>query len=115
LPRGEVSGTVTSAAGPPVAGATLTGTGPLPWTATTGADGRYHADGLPEGEYEVTVTADGYLPATGTVTIDADSPAVLDIALQPLDIGVLGDVNGALTAYLRQSGIPAGELVWDAD
>jgi outer membrane protein assembly factor BamB/subtilisin family serine protease len=115
LPRGEVSGAVSSTTGEPVAGATLTGTGPLGWSATTGPDGTYHAGDLLEGEYEVTVNAGGYLPAAATVTVDAASPAVLDLTLQPIDIGVLGDVDGALTAYLRQSGVPAGELAWDPE
>jgi hypothetical protein len=114
LPRGEVTGTVTSVTGEPVAGATLTGTGPMGWTATTGPDGRYTAGDLLEGGYEVTVTADGYLPAGATVTVTAGAPATLDLALRPTDVGVLGDVDGVLTAYLRGAGVPAAELAWGA-
>jgi outer membrane protein assembly factor BamB/subtilisin family serine protease len=114
LPRGSVSGAVTAIGGGPVAGATVTGAGPVAWTATTGQDGRYAAADLIEGEYEVTVTAAGFLPATATVTIAADTPATLDVALQPTDVGVLGDVDGALTSYLRGAGVPAAALEWDA-
>ncbi len=115
LPRGEVSGTVTSTTGEPVAGATLTGDGLLEWTATTGDDGGYTADDLLEGDYEVTITADGYLSATATVTIDAEVPATLDVTLQPIVVGVLGDVDGTMTSFLREADVPAGELDWAAD
>jgi outer membrane protein assembly factor BamB/subtilisin family serine protease/protocatechuate 3,4-dioxygenase beta subunit len=115
LPRGGVSGTVTSAAGAPVAGAEVSGTGPLDWTVSTGPDGRYTAGDLLEGDYQVTVTADGFLPATATVTITAGTTVALDVALQPTDVGVLGDVEGSLTAYLRDAGVPAAELAWAAD
>jgi protocatechuate 3,4-dioxygenase beta subunit len=114
LPRGEVSGVVTSATGEPVAGATVSGDGPGDWSATTGADGRYLAANLIEGDYQVTASADGFLPATGTVTISAAAPATLDLTLQPIDVGVLGDVDGALTGYLRDAGVPATELAWNS-
>jgi outer membrane protein assembly factor BamB/subtilisin family serine protease len=115
LPRGSVSGTVRSATGEPVAGATITGTGILDWTATTGEDGSYTAGDLLEGDYQVTVTADGFLPAGATVTITAATPATLDVTLRPTDVGVLGDVGGSLTGYLREADVPAAELEWDAD
>jgi outer membrane protein assembly factor BamB/subtilisin family serine protease len=114
LPRGSVAGTVTSAAGGPVAGATVAGAGAVDWIATTGEDGRYAAGDLLEGEYQVTVTADGFMPAAAMVTVTAGNPVVLDVILQPTDVGVLGDVDGTLTAYLREQGVPAGELAWDA-
>jgi outer membrane protein assembly factor BamB len=114
LPRGSVAGTVTSAAGGPVAGATVAGTGALDWLATTGEDGRYAAGDLLEGEYQVAVTADGFLPAAATVTVIAGTAVALDVTLQPTDVGVLGDVDGALTGYLRGQGVPAGELPWQA-
>jgi hypothetical protein len=98
-----------------VAGATVAGTGPLQWSATSGEDGGFSAGDLLEGEYEVTVTADGFLPVTATVTIDADTPATLDVTLQPTVVGVLGDVDGALTTYLREAGVPAAALEWDAE
>ena len=113
LPRGSVSGTVRSVAGEPVAGAVLTGTGPLDWTAATGPDGGYTAGNLLAGDYQVTITADGYLPANATVTIVPEAPVVLDVSLQPTDVGVLGDAGGDLTAYLRDAGVPAAELAWD--
>jgi hypothetical protein len=115
LPRGSVTGAVVSTTGDPVPGAVLAGTGPLEWTATTGADGRYQADELLEGSYEVTVTAAGHLPGSGTVTVTAGAPTTLDFTLQPTDVGVLGDVEGALTSYLRNAGVPAAALDWSAE
>jgi outer membrane protein assembly factor BamB len=115
LPRGEVTGTVSSTTGEPVAGAHLVGDGPLEWTATTGTDGGFTAGNLLEGEYEVTVAADGHLSTTVTVTIDAAAPATLDVTLQPTVVGVLGDADGALTALLRQADVPATALEWEAD
>ncbi|SDU35567.1 carboxypeptidase regulatory-like domain-containing protein [Jiangella alkaliphila] len=112
LPRGSVAGTVTSAGGDPVAGAIVTGTGPDGWTATTDEAGAYAADGLLEGTYAVTVTADGHLPATASVTVAADATATLDVTLEPLDVGVLGDAGGAVTAFLRDEGVAAAPLDW---
>ncbi len=112
LPRGSVAGTVTSAGGDPVAGAVVTGTGPDGWTATTDEAGAYAADGLLEGTYAVTVTADGHLPATASVTVAADATATLDVTLEPLDVGVLGDAGGAVTAFLRDEGVAAAPLDW---
>ncbi|MBB5787017.1 carboxypeptidase regulatory-like domain-containing protein [Jiangella mangrovi] len=112
LPRGSVAGTVTSAGGEPVAGAVVTGTGPDGWTATADASGAYVANGLLEGSYAVTVTAAGHLPATASVVVTADATATLDVTLEPLDVGVLGDVGGAVTAFLRDSGVAAAPLDW---
>jgi outer membrane protein assembly factor BamB len=115
LPRGEVTGTVRSASGEAVAGATVTGTGVLEWEVTTGPDGTFTVGDLLEGDYQVTVTADGFLPADAEVTVTAEATAVLDVTLQPTVVGVLGDVDGVLTAYLRDAGVPATELQWRAD
>ncbi|MGH3681084.1 MAG: carboxypeptidase regulatory-like domain-containing protein, partial [Natronosporangium sp.] len=115
LPRGSLTGTVSSAAGGPIAGASVVGTGPLDWTASTGADGRYTAGGLLEGEYQVSIAADGFLPAAAVVTITAGEPIALDVTLQPTDVGVLGDVDGRLTGYLQSAGVPADELAWNPE
>ncbi|TDC56645.1 hypothetical protein E1212_01340 [Jiangella ureilytica] len=112
LPRGSVAGTVTSADGEPVAGAVVTGTGPDGWTATTDETGAYAAGGLLEGTYAVTVSADGHLPATASVAVTADATATLDVTLEPLDVGVLGDVGGAVTAFLRDAGVAAAPVDW---
>ncbi|MEK8104947.1 carboxypeptidase regulatory-like domain-containing protein [Micromonospora sp. M12] len=54
---GTLAGTVTDAGtGAPVAGATLTLTGPTARELTTGADGTFSTQ-LPTGDYQVAVTA----------------------------------------------------------
>lgn len=64
---GSLSGQVTSG-GKPVAGAIVS----LGRQVTrAGADGRYGFSGVQPGSYSLAVTANGYLPATATVTIAA--------------------------------------------
>ncbi|HEX6338984.1 MAG TPA: carboxypeptidase regulatory-like domain-containing protein, partial [Jiangellaceae bacterium] len=115
LPRGSVAGSVTSVDGAPLAGAELEASGPTPWSARTGEAGEFTVGGLLEGSYDVTVTADGFLPTETSVTVVADTTAQLDITLRPLDVGVLGDVDSTLTSYLRDVGVAAGQLEWGAD
>jgi len=111
LPRGALTGTVRSTDGTPVVGASLVGTGIERFEATSGPDGGYRVEGLLDGHYDVTVSADGYLPLqTG---LDFAGPATsLDIELTPIDVGVLGDVDGKVTDFLRANGSAAGELAW---
>ena len=114
-PRGSVAGSVTSVDGAPVAGAELEASAPTPWTATTGEAGEFTVGELLEGSYDVSVTADGYLPAHASVTVVADTTAQLDITLRPLDVGVLGDVDMTVTHYLRDAGVAAASLEWGDD
>ena len=113
VPRGEITGTVTATDGTPVAGATVTGDGPVSWTATTDGSGSYRATDLLPGTYEVTATAAGYLPSSDTVELAAGGTAGLDLTLRPVDVGVLGDADGALTSYLLAQEVAATELAWD--
>ncbi|MGH3386644.1 MAG: carboxypeptidase regulatory-like domain-containing protein, partial [Nocardioidaceae bacterium] len=115
LPRGDVSGLVSGPDGTPVAGAVLTATGPQKWEVTTDADGRYAQADLLEGDYQVSVTADGYLPGAVEATVVEGTPAVVDVTLRPLDVGVLGDADGALVGFLRDHGVAAGEVAWAAE
>lgn len=115
IPRGEITGTVTTTDGAPVTVAPATGQGPMAWTATTDAAGVYRAEELLPGEYRVTATAAGYLPAEGTVPLPTGGTAELDLTLRPTDVGVLGDVDGALTAYLLAQDLPAVALTWDPE
>jgi len=57
-----------------------------------GPFGRYHAF-LPEGDFDVQFTADGYVWQGHAVTVVADGTQTLDVALEPIEI-VLGDFNG---------------------
>lgn len=113
LPRGELTGVVTDADGP-VAGAAVTGDGDEDWKATTGPDGRYQVTGLLDGPYVVTATAPGHLPTEAS--LDYAGPSMtFDLTLTRIDVGVLGDADGALVDFLRDEGVAAGPIDWSAD
>ena len=113
LPRGELTGLVSDEDGP-VAGATVTGTGAEEWSATTGADGRFRVTGVLDGPYDVQVTAPRHLPAA--VTLDYVGPSMtLDVPMERIDVGVVGDADGALVDFLREEGVAAGPLDWATD
>ena len=80
---GSVSGSVADSTGAPIAGATVTITGPgAPATLTTDATGAYSLGSLPPGTYEIALTVPaGYTgsgPLTRTVTITAAGDAIVD-------------------------------------
>jgi Carboxypeptidase regulatory-like domain len=113
LPRGELTGLVTDEDGP-VAGAVVSGDGAEDWTATTGDDGRYRATGLLDGAYDVKVTAPRHLAMA--LRLDYVGPAMTaDVALERIDVAVVGDVDGALVDFLRDEGAAAGPLDWSTD
>ena len=79
---GSLDGTVTSE-GTAVEGATVSVTGPLDRQTTTAADGTYQFAVLSTGEYTVTASKFGYLPATDTVTVAQDGAVTADLDLEP--------------------------------
>ncbi|MFD1933159.1 S8 family serine peptidase [Nonomuraea mangrovi] len=85
---GELKGTVT-AAGSPLSGATVSVTGPISRTATTGQDGGYSLPRLVPGDYQITVTRFGYEQATATATIVAEQSVTRDLSLTPKASGVV--------------------------
>ncbi|MEU8529115.1 S8 family serine peptidase [Streptomyces sp. NPDC048629] len=103
-PLGAVRGTVT-AAGAPVADATLRFDGPMKATATSGADGGYALPKLMTGDYTVSVSKFGYVTATGAVTVTEGGSAVRDFAL---DEAASADVTGVVTGG---TGPEAGALL----
>ncbi len=73
---GAIEGTVTDATtGNPIARARVQAMGPVTRASSTRLDGTYHIGGLPEGSYDMTVTAFGYSPgsATGVAVIDGQT------------------------------------------
>ncbi len=95
---GELKGVVT-AGGAPVAGVTVTVTGPTGRTVITGADGAYTFVRLLPGEYEIRAAKFGYATASATATVVAEQSATADVTLTPLASGVVsGTVTTAGTA-----------------
>jgi Carboxypeptidase regulatory-like domain len=82
----DLSGTVTSAGGAPIASAMVTFTTGRRSTGVTSANasGFYQVHGLESGTVVVTMSASGYLAETQSVTVTADR--VLDVVLEPLSL-----------------------------
>jgi outer membrane protein assembly factor BamB len=112
VPRGAIAGTVLNEADAPIAGATVTLSGPMTDEAVTAADGTFGFDDLLPGMYAVDVTAGGFLPNGAEVEVVAGETAPLTIRLTANDVGVLGDVDGAFVDFLRDNGLAAEELTW---
>ena len=83
---GELKGTVT-AGGSPVAGATVSLSGPLSRTAITGADGTYAVPRLLPGDYQIAAAKFGYDQGTATATIAADQSSTADVVDDPAGLG----------------------------
>ncbi len=80
VPAHAVSGTVTDARGQPVPGVAVQVEGtPIP-PATTGADGTYSFDSVPEGSYTLTATGSGCL-ASLSKDVVVDGAEVVDFSL----------------------------------
>ena len=61
--------------------------------------GSYTIAGLPAGDYLVTISNDGYQPASLTLTVNSGATTPGDVALQPISPEETGSVEG--TAYLK--------------
>ncbi|RKG85176.1 hypothetical protein D7W82_20195 [Corallococcus sp. CA049B] len=73
VPSHVVAGRVTDPAGTPVPGATVTVLATPLLPVTTGTDGRYRFDQVPEGTYDIRVEAGGcFEPLTRTLIVDGN-------------------------------------------
>src|SRR5262249_50020424 len=120
---GAIDGTVTdSVTGNPIAGAQVRAVGAVTRTGTTQADGTYHLGGVPEGSYDMTVTAFGYRPGMATVAVVNGQTTVQNFAL---NAGAAHRVSGTVTnsatglpvagATVRIQGTPIPPATTDAD
>ncbi|MET7462375.1 S8 family serine peptidase [Nonomuraea sp. NPDC005501] len=116
---GDLAGTVTSTTGTstggPVAGVTVTITGPVTRTAVTGQDGTYAVPRLLPGDYRITAEKFGYAAGEATATITAGRRATADVSLvqQPSAV-VSGTVTTAGTpepgAKVEAAGTPVSTV-----
>ena len=105
---GTLTGTVTDAGtGTPIAGARVRAVGAVDRSSSTNRDGVYRLTGLPEGSYDVTVTAFGYVQgsATGVPVVDGQT-TTQDFALTP---GPAHAVSGTVVSSL--TGLPVAGAV----
>ncbi|MGN9844077.1 S8 family serine peptidase [Nonomuraea sp. H19] len=111
---GDLRGTVT-ASGAPLSGVTVTVSGPMSRTVTTGEDGTYALPRLLAGDYQITAEKFGYDKATVTATITAGQAATADVTMNRLPNGVVsGTVATAGTpepgATVQVAGTPVSAV-----
>jgi outer membrane cobalamin receptor len=112
---GRASGTVTSADGAPIAGATVTlsGNGPAE-SAATDAKGRFAFAGLQFGPYSLAAVAHGYAPISGrTIQVRDRDLTELQLVLvkqQASSLTVIGDVRANGGAVLGTASAPVVQL-----
>lgn len=75
-------------------GASVAIDGPATVTKTTGSDGAATFNGIPAGDYDVTITLDGYEEREIEVTLYNDADNTVSIALEQ------GDAEGSLVAHV---------------
>lgn len=80
---GTLMGQVTDSANAPIEGATVTLT-ELKRKATTDYRGYYMFNGLPAGEFSLSVRRIGYTPLDDTVTVIADTTVTRNLKLSPV-------------------------------
>ncbi|MGP3957368.1 S8 family serine peptidase [Nonomuraea sp. 3N208] len=91
---GTLTGKVTSE-GSPVAGATVSVSGPLGRTVPTGQDGTYTLPRLLSGEYQITVKKFAYDDAAATVTVADNQTSTKDLTMTPQP---LSTVSGTVSS-----------------
>lgn len=99
---GQVSGTVTDAAGAPLAGATVTLRGPQTYTATSDAEGKYAIANVAPGVYTAVAARGGYQGATeNQLVVTGGSATTLDVELQPATFSSLQTIGRTSTRVGR--------------
>ncbi len=103
--KGTIEGTV-KAKGKPVSGASCKAAGV---GAKTGANGKYRLAGIAVGSHKVTCRASGYLPASGTVTVQSAKTVTLNLTLraQPRPAEAAAEVIGLSGVGIGAGGIGA--------
>lgn len=90
---GSIHGTVTENTGAPIAGATVTATGPVTKSTVTGGDGSYTLN-LPPGVYNLNATKTGYEGATQTdYVVLAGTSGMLNVSLVAVTLTSLREIG----------------------
>jgi len=92
-----ISGSISSPSGGPIASAAITLKNLATNEArsfTANADGSYELQNLSPGRYEITASAPGYVPASATIDLAADSGAPANLVLLPLASGGATKTSG---------------------
>ncbi len=119
---GSLDGMVTAfTGGAPVSGVTISATGTINYSTTTGSDGTYSFDNVLIGEYTVHCTKNGYNPAMQPVTIEENVLATVNfqithpvISVSPLAVTktLAPDSTGEETVTIQNTG--DGPLDWSS-
>jgi hypothetical protein len=101
---GTISGTVVSGDQTPLAGATVTVSGPASQTTTTEKDGTFAVTGLPDGAYLLSVTHAGYVAVQGTpVVLTGGIPQSLAVTLVSSSLTSLRTIGSVSASGGRNS------------
>lgn len=95
LTQGALAGTVTNQGNEPIAGATVTlrsVSQGFTRTVTSGASGEFRVPALPQGSYEVSVSASGYNPLTDTVSVGGGGTTSVGLVVGSTDPTVVDEV-----------------------
>ena len=79
---GAITGVVADATGARLADATLTVRGSVERTGRTNAEGRFEIRDLPDGDYDLTTAASGFVPARRTIRVRSGETAEVTQTLQ---------------------------------
>ncbi|SHF76377.1 carboxypeptidase regulatory-like domain-containing protein [Ornithinibacillus halophilus] len=114
--RASLSGTVTDVDGEGLEEVTVTLNeigGDFEEVKVTNAEGYYQFDELLDGDYELTVEANGYQTITDTVTLEVGQSVERDYTLSEFNIAVLGDIKDNLVSFLADHDYAAQNRDWN--
>src|SRR5262245_39156537 len=80
-PPGAITGSVVDASAAPLSGVTITVTGAADRVATTGPDGRFELQGLPEGEYGLDAVLTAFAPEHRALRVEPGATATISLTL----------------------------------
>jgi hypothetical protein len=109
---GTVDGTVTDAAGAAVPGASATLANSVTGykrTATSDEAGRFRFENIPENDYQLTVSADGFNPTSQMVSVRSAVPVSLTISLAVVGVAASVTVTASVIENVPASHTDVGE------